>query len=76
MSDFSSIIQEGLGDWKKALSTLSGAQDSHAQLLVKTAQARFLAKTKQGQEKILNCHLGVIPTGLFRNHIIGVLYPT
>ncbi len=76
VSDFSSIIQEGLGDWKKALSTLSGLQDSQAQLLVKTSQARFLAKTKQGQEIILNCHLGVIPTGLFRNYIIGVLYPT
>lgn len=64
--DFQSIVQEGMQDWRKALSLLAGASES---------QARLLTKTKQGQEIVLNCHLGVIPTGLFRNHVIGILYP-
>lgn len=67
VSDFSSLIQEGGADWKKAVSQLSTAAES---------QARLLAKTKDGQEIILNAHLGVIPTGIFRNYVIGVLYPS
>jgi hypothetical protein len=65
-SDFSIIIQEGMTYWKKALSLLASTPES---------QARLLAKTKQGQETLLNCHLGVIPAGLFRGYVIGVLYP-
>lgn len=64
--DFSMIIQGDLNDWKKNLSLLAPTSDS---------QTRLLAKTKQGQEILLNGHLGVIPTGLFRNHVIGVFYP-
>lgn len=67
IADFSSIIQEGINDWKKALSLLATASDSNA---------RILSKTKNGQEILLNCQLGVIPTGLFRHYIIGILYPT
>lgn len=66
VADFSSIVHEGINDWRKALSMLASASDS---------QARLLAKTKQGQEMVLNCQLGVIPTGLFRNYVIGILYP-
>ncbi len=66
LTDFASIMQEGVQDWKKALHTLATTSES---------QARLLAKTKQGQEILLNCHLGIIPSGLFRNYIIGVLYP-
>jgi hypothetical protein len=67
VTDFSSFIQDGLNDWKKALSQLTNTPES---------QARLLAKTKQGHEIMLNCHFGVIPTGLFRNFVICVLYPT
>lgn len=66
LTDFSSIIQEGMHEWKKAIHSLSNASES---------QVRCLAKTKQGQEVLLNCNLGVIQSGLFRNYIIGVLYP-
>lgn len=66
LADFASIMQEGIQEWKKALQLLATAPES---------QARLLAKTKQGQEIILNCHLGIIPSGLFRNYVIGVLYP-
>lgn len=67
VNDFASYIPEGMNDWKKALGQLTTASESHA---------RLLAKTKQGNEVILNCHFGVIPTGLFRNFVVGVLYPT
>lgn len=66
LTDFSSIMQGGLQDWKKALQSLSNTSES---------QVRLLAKTKQGQEMLLNCHLGVVPSGLFRNYVVGVLYP-
>lgn len=67
LADFVFIMQEGIQDWKKALQMLSTTSEAHA---------RLLAKTKQGQEILLNCHLGAIPSGLFRNYVIGVLYPT
>lgn len=66
VSDFSLLIQDGTLEWKKGLLNPQMTHDS---------QARLLIKTKQGQEVLLNCHLGAIPTGLFRNYIIGVLYP-
>lgn len=66
LSDFPSIMHEGIQEWKKALQMLVTNPES---------QARLLAKTKQGHEIFLNCHLGIIPSGLFRNYIIGVLYP-
>lgn len=64
--DFPSIIQEGLGSWKKALNLLTSTPE---------VQSRLLAKTKQGHETLLNCHLGVVSMGLFRGYIMGVLYP-
>lgn len=66
LADFSSIMQEGIHDWRKALNLLTTSSEAHA---------RLLAKTKNGQEVLLNCHLGVVPTGLFRHYVIGVLYP-
>jgi UPF0242 C-terminal PAS-like domain/Uncharacterised protein family (UPF0242) N-terminus len=65
-ADFAAIIQEGLTEWKKALLALTNSSE---------AQSHLLAKTRNGQEVLLNCHLGIIPTGLFRNYIIGILYP-
>lgn len=67
VGDFPALIQDGLHEWRKAINQLGSAGE---------AQARMVAKTKYGQEMMLNCHLGVIPTGLFRNYVIGVLYPT
>lgn len=65
-TDFSGIMQEGAQEWRKALQLLTTAPES---------QVRLLAKTKQGHEMVMNCHLGVIPSGLFRNYIVGILYP-
>ncbi len=66
IAEFSSIMQVGMSEWTKALHTLNTAPE---------AQARLLAKTRDGQELLLHCHLGVVSSGLFRHHIMGVLYP-
>jgi hypothetical protein len=63
---FHQIIQEGYSDWKRGIAQLSATPES---------QIRLLARNKNGQEVMLSCHLGTIPSGLFRNHVIGVLYP-
>ena len=65
--DFSSIMQEGMQDWKNALQKISAQHE---------IQIRVLAKTRQGTEIVLNCHLGLIPSGLFRNYVIALFYPT
>lgn len=66
IADFSVIMQEGLLEWKKAISLLSAIPES---------QARLIAKTKNGQEIFLDGYVGVIPTGLFRQYVLGVFYP-
>lgn len=63
--DFSNIVKEGMGEWKESLSHLNA--HSHT-------QARLLMKKKTGQDLLIQCHLGLIPTGVFRNNIIGVLH--
>jgi hypothetical protein len=66
ISNFSQIIHEGLSDWRRGLNHLNTALE---------CQIRLLARNKNGQEILLNCHLGFVTSGLFRNHVIGVLYP-
>jgi hypothetical protein len=64
--DFQEIVQDGLQEWKNAVS----------QLLIKgETNTRLVIKTKSGQDMMFQCQLGIIPTGIFRNHVIGVLYP-
>lgn len=64
-NNFLEIIAEGNQEWKRGISTLSSTSDS---------KVRMVMKTKSGQDLLVHCHLGIIPTGAFRNHIIGVLY--
>lgn len=66
IADFSVILQEGLLEWKKAISLLSTLPE---------AQARLIAKTKNGQEIFLDGYVGVIPSGLFRQYVMAVFYP-
>jgi len=66
INEFATFFQDGLSEWKKALSLLNYSAES---------QSRLLAKTKNGSEVVLNAHFGLIPTGLFRNYVICVLYP-
>lgn len=63
--DFFLLFQDGLDGWKRAIQTLSSTTES---------QIRVLIKSKQGQEILMYCHLGNIQEGLFKNHIIGILY--
>ncbi len=65
VADFSFIMQEGLQEWKRVL---------HAMTSVSETQVRLLAKTRQGQEIVLNGQLGLIPGGLFRGYVIAVFY--
>lgn len=66
VQDFENIIQEGMFEWKSSISQMS---------TMNHIQSRLVMKAKTGQDKLLHCQLGMIPTGVFRNNIIGVLYP-
>jgi hypothetical protein len=66
IQDFQSIIQKGTVEWKHALIQAA----SHYE-----AQAKILMKTKTGNDIPVHCLLGMIPIGLFKGYIIGVLYP-
>lgn len=63
-ADFLHLIPKSINEWKSALHDL----DSKVEL-----QTRLLINSKNGEEKLFNCHLEVIPAGIFQNYIIGVL---
>lgn len=65
VSDFLTLIQEGAQEWKRAVNQTPSQSDTPLKLLL---------KSKSGQDVFLQCHLGSIPTGLFRGYIIGVLF--
>ncbi|PJD96307.1 MAG: hypothetical protein CK425_06345 [Parachlamydia sp.] len=64
--DFSEIVQEGFPEWKNKVFSLIEYEEGKVRLLV---------KTKAGENLLLNCHLGLIPAGIFRNHVVAVFYP-
>ncbi len=64
VQDFPSLIQSSSQEWRKALNSLGNHPETQVKLLV---------KTKAGQDQPLNCQLGLIPTGIFKNHVVGVL---
>lgn len=66
IQDFPALVQTSLVDWKKALSSLSTAPE---------AQTRLLIKSRAGIEQPFNCLIGTIPTGIFKNHSIAIIYP-
>lgn len=63
--DFETIVQEGIFEWKSAVSQLSS---------MNSTATRLVMKAKSGHDLLLHCKLGLIPTGVFRNNVIGVLY--
>lgn len=63
--EFSSIIEEGLIEWRDSLSQLN----AHNQ-----TKTRLVMKQKVGQELLIECQLGLIPTGVFRHNVVGILY--
>lgn len=65
IQNFPEIIGESLQDWNRGISRLSSQPETTMQLTL---------KNKVSQPVAVSCHLGMISSGLFRNHIIGVMY--
>lgn len=65
VQNFSEIIAESLQEWNRGISRLANQPETTAQITM---------KNKAGQDVPVNCHLGMITSGLFRNHIIGVVF--
>ena len=66
VQNFQDIVKDGFEDWKNGITELSAKPESHARLLM---------RTKAGQDILVHCQMATIPTGIFRNHVVGVLYP-
>lgn len=66
VQDFFDILQDSAREWRQGLSSLSMKSE---------AQIKLSLKTKNGQDIAVRAHLGLIPTGIFRQHAIAVLYP-
>jgi hypothetical protein len=64
--NFEEILRLGKNEWKQAMFSL--AMKNHTTV-------KLTLKTKTGHDIMVNGHLGLIPTGIFRNHAIAVLYP-
>lgn len=67
VQDFASIIQPAQRDWKEAITQIQTQSETYTRMLI---------KTKTGHDLIVQCMLGIIPTGLFKGYIVGVLYPS
>jgi len=63
IQNFSHLITQGGEEWKQILNTLGHYQEREIHL-------RF--RTKDHQEKDAHFHFALIPTGIFKGHIIGV----
>lgn len=66
LQSFFQIIEPSLDTWKNSLSQLAFRNQ---------AKVDISMKNKTGQEILMHGMLGIVPTGIFRNHILGVLYP-
>lgn len=66
VQDFDHIVQEGMFEWNNSVSQLNTFNQS---------QTRFVMKTKSGKDLLIHCQLGLIPTGVFKSNVIGVLHP-
>lgn len=66
VKDFHNLVHKGMGEWKNSLEKLNNSPES---------QARLMIQAKTGEDKLIHCHLGIIPSGIFKNHVIGVLFP-
>ncbi len=64
--DFPHILRDGMADWRMALSRAAEKQETKVQLFF---------RTKSGEDRAVFCHLSAIPTGIFRSHVVGILYP-
>jgi hypothetical protein len=65
LQNFQEVIQEGKDNWNRAISQLSFKSE---------AKVTLPMKTKKGEEIEVICVLGIIPTGIFHNHVLGVFF--
>lgn len=65
LMNFPEIISPSVTDWEKALHEMSFKGDTRIELHL---------KSRNGAEVKLKGEMGMIPTGVFRNNIIAVLY--
>ncbi|SCA64220.1 Uncharacterized protein SCG7086_CS_00030 [Chlamydiales bacterium SCGC AG-110-P3] len=66
VKDFYQLLQDGRNEWDHAVSALSQQEQ---------VQVRIVVKTKSGQDVMTYCHLGMIRSGIFTQHVVGVLLP-
>lgn len=64
VQDFSNLIVEGKDGWQTAVRRLAPTSPNEVTIGV---------KTRTGENRRLHCHLGIIPTGIFKTHIVGVI---
>lgn len=62
---FQDIFQSSIEEWNRAMGQLAYKNE---------VQVALTLKSRSGEEVLVQCHLGLIPTGIFRNHVIGILY--
>ena len=63
--DFPNLVQEGYLEWQRAVASLAGTREAEVPLVI---------RTRSGHDQFVQCHLGIIPTGVFKNDVINVLY--
>lgn len=64
VQNFNDIVQDE-ASWRQGITSLTMRSE---------AQIQFSLKTRSGHDIIVKAHLGMIPTGIFRQHAIAVLY--
>lgn len=66
VQNFNELLDGSINEWRQALVSLGSKNETTIKLSL---------KSKTGQDIIVNGHLGLIPTGIFRHHAIAILYP-
>lgn len=66
LQNFSDIIAPGIDAWKSGISQLAFKNQEKIEIEM---------KNRSGQDVAMHGMLGIVPTGIFRNHILGVLWP-
>ncbi len=64
IKDFQELIVQGYPEWSLAIKEISRDREKKLRLVV---------KTKSGEQKSLDCYMGVITKGPFANYIIGMM---
>jgi len=65
VQEFSHLIQNGADNWKNALQALSHQSESGCRLVM---------RDRSDESVELECCLGMIPTGAFKNYAVGILF--